>query len=104
MTYEKQDEPIDDAPHSDIKHHSSPPTYPNRFNRSRCLLLIRFLTLIAIGASLFQAAILVRYKAPSYLMVILALLALSVLFFIGGLIDLRKIIKLRAEAKRMGSW
>jgi len=49
---------------------------------------------------MFQFALLVRYYAPSYLIVIAVLLALSTLFLIGALIDLRRILRLRAEAKR----
>ncbi|MHA3964896.1 MAG: hypothetical protein AM325_015315 [Candidatus Thorarchaeota archaeon SMTZ1-45] len=100
MTDEKREELIDDYLHSDIKHYTNPPVHPNRFDRGRCLLLIRFLILMSIGASMFQFALLVRYYAPSYLIVIAVLLALSTLFLIGALIDLRRILRLRAEAKR----
>ena len=98
---QKPREPIYNILRSDIRHQSRTSTYPNRFSRDRCLLLIRFLIVLAFGATMFQAAMLVRRYSPSNLLVISALFALSLLILSGALIDLRRILKLRSQAKRM---
>ena len=75
-------------------------TYPNRFSRDRCLLLTRFLIVLAFGATLFQMAMLVLFYRPSHLLIISALFVLSILVLFGAYVDLRRILKLRAEAKK----
>lgn len=97
----KTNEPICNSFRSNIRRQSRTSTYPNRFSRDRCLLLIRFLIVLAFGATMLQAAMLVRRYSPSNLLVISALFALSLLILIGALIDLRRILKLRSQAKRI---
>ncbi len=96
----KLKEPIYKIFSSDSVRQMRTSTYPNRFSRDRCLLLIRFLIVLALGATTFQMAMLVRYFRPSNLLIISVLLALSLLIFSGALIDLRSILRLRVESKK----
>jgi len=98
---QKPREPIYNIFRSDIRRQARTSTYPNRFSRDRCLLLIRFLIVLALGATMFQAAMLVRRYSPFNLLVVSALFALSLLILCGALIDLRRILKLRSQAKRL---
>jgi hypothetical protein len=98
---ENQREPINHVFHSDIQRQSNPPAYPNRFNQDRCLLLIRCVILLALGATMFQIAMLIRLISPSNLILLPVYLMFSILLFVGWLIDLQRILKLRAESKRM---
>jgi len=98
---QKPREPIYNIFRSDIRRQSRASTYPNRFSRDRCLLLIRFLIVLAFGATMFQVAMLVRYYSPSNLLVSSVLFALSLFILSGALIDLRRILKLRSQTKRM---
>ena len=77
------------------------PAHPNTFSHGRCLLLLRFLLLLAVGATLFQAALFVLRYYPSELLILYILLFSSVPFLIGALLDLLRILKLRSEAKRI---
>ena len=87
---------------SNISRQSKSSTTPTSFSRDRCLLLIRFLIFLATGATMFQLAMFVRYyHSQTSPLIVLAILSFSALFLIGALIDLRRILKLRSEAKRM---
>ena len=73
---------------------------PTRFSRDRCHLLIRFLMLLALGASVFQMGMFVFYYRPSYLLILVALFIISAIILLIALKDFRSILKLRSESKR----
>jgi uncharacterized integral membrane protein len=100
---EKDRQPVDDRNfYSDISGQSRTSTYPNRLSRDRCLLLVRFLVFLAMGATMFQLAMFVGYYySQSNPLIVPALFAFSALLLIGALIDFRSILKLRSEAKRL---
>ena len=74
---------------------------PTRFNRSRCFLVIRFFIVLAIGATMFQAALLVRYRDPSQFVMIAILLTITVLVFALALFYFKRILRLRSKARMM---
>jgi hypothetical protein len=84
-----------------IRQQPEPPIYPNRFSRDRCNLLIRFLVLLASGATVFQMGMFVLYYRPSYLLILVVLLTISAIILFVAYRDLRKILKLRSEAKEL---
>ncbi|MGY5874062.1 MAG: hypothetical protein RTV72_17570 [Candidatus Thorarchaeota archaeon] len=98
---QKPRKPTDKIFNSDIRRQSKTSTYPNRFSRDRCLLLLRFLIFLSLGATVFQMAMFVLFYRPSYLLVLEALLIISAIILIVALRDFRSILKLRSEAKRL---
>jgi len=84
---------------SDVNPQSGTLAYPNRFSRSRCLLLIRFFILLALAATMFQVAMLIRRLFPSEPLILSAALVFSVLFLIGASMDFLRILRLRSEAR-----
>ena len=83
-----------------IRQQSELPTYPTKFSRDRCHLLIRFLILLAIGATVFQMGMFVFYYRQSYVLVLVALFIISAIILVAALRDFRTILKLRSETRR----
>ena len=77
---------------------SKQPRLPTRFNRSRCFLVIQFFIVLAVGATMFQAALLVRYWDPSQFVLIAILFTIAVLILILALFYFKRILELRSKA------